>query len=174
MNIINFTLQYPLLCQPHLITRANARELEYAFGCVAYGLELNMVKLHIKRGDESQFLFETTVEVALSELLVQLVRLQNGRLKVSRLCQGIWYMSYMPIDNDIYDVPHRTTWLGQTYGNLNHVVMVRINWNKCVKIRRNWTFGSARCDVAAQHARSDRGADWWAKTQRWLCRSLHS
>lgn len=49
-----------------------------------------MVKLHIKRGEESLFLYETTVEAPLSELIVQLVRLQNGRLKVSRLCQGMY------------------------------------------------------------------------------------
>ncbi len=48
-----------------------------------------MVKLHIKRGEESLFLYETTVEAPLSEVVVQLVRLQNGRLKVSRLCQGM-------------------------------------------------------------------------------------
>lgn len=47
-----------------------------------------MVKLHIKRGDESQFLVETTVEIPISELTVQLVRFYNGRLKVDRLCQG--------------------------------------------------------------------------------------
>ena len=47
-----------------------------------------MVKLHIKRGDESQFLVETTVEIPVSELIVQLVRFYNGRLKVDRLCQG--------------------------------------------------------------------------------------
>ena len=49
-----------------------------------------MVKLHIKRGEESLFLYETTAEAPLSEVVVQLVRLQNGRLKVSRLCQGIY------------------------------------------------------------------------------------
>ena len=49
-----------------------------------------MVKLHIKRGEESLFLYETTVEAPLSEVVVQLVRLQNGRLKVSRLCQGMY------------------------------------------------------------------------------------
>jgi len=47
-----------------------------------------MVKLHIKRGDESQFLVETTVETPISDLLVHLVGLFNGRLKVDRLCQG--------------------------------------------------------------------------------------
>ena len=48
----------------------------------------SMVKLHIKSGDESQFLFETTVEIPVAELIPQLVRLYNGRLKVDRLCQG--------------------------------------------------------------------------------------
>lgn len=48
-----------------------------------------MVKLHVKRGDESIFLFETTVEVLVKELLAQLVKIYNGILKVQRLCQGI-------------------------------------------------------------------------------------
>ena len=47
-----------------------------------------MVKLHIKRGAESQFLYETTTEIPLSQLVPHLVRLFNGRLKVDRLCQG--------------------------------------------------------------------------------------
>ena len=48
-----------------------------------------MVKLHIKNGDTSQFLFEITVEILTAELIPQLVRLYNGRLKVDRLCQGV-------------------------------------------------------------------------------------
>ena len=51
-----------------------------------------MVKLHIKKGDESQFLFETTVDIPIEQLLQQLVRLYNGRLKVDRLCQGEFIM----------------------------------------------------------------------------------
>jgi len=47
-----------------------------------------MVKLHIKRGDESLFLFETSVQTQLQELVPQLVKLHNGILKVQRLCQG--------------------------------------------------------------------------------------
>ena len=47
-----------------------------------------MVKLHVKRGEDSLFLFETTCEVALEELIPSLVKIQNGRLKVDRLCQG--------------------------------------------------------------------------------------
>lgn len=44
-----------------------------------------MVKLHIKQGEESLFLFETTCQGELSELIPQLVRIQNGRLKIERL-----------------------------------------------------------------------------------------
>jgi hypothetical protein len=46
-----------------------------------------MVKLHIKKGDESQFLFETSVDVMVDDLIKQLVKLYNGRLKIQRLCQ---------------------------------------------------------------------------------------
>ena len=47
-----------------------------------------MVKLHLKQGDESLFLFETTCQAELSELIPQLVRIQNGRLKIERLFYG--------------------------------------------------------------------------------------
>ena len=52
-------------------------------------LQLEMVKLHVKRGDESQFLFEATTDAPLAQLVPHLVRLFNGRLKVDRLCQGL-------------------------------------------------------------------------------------
>ncbi|XP_065909047.1 cilia- and flagella-associated protein 298-like [Dysidea avara] len=48
-----------------------------------------MVKIHVKRGDENRFLFETNCGVSLNELTTQLARLHNGMLKVSRLCQEI-------------------------------------------------------------------------------------
>ena len=47
-----------------------------------------MVKLHVKKGDESFFLFETTVNVFVQDLVLPLVKLYNGLLKVQRLCQG--------------------------------------------------------------------------------------
>ena len=47
-----------------------------------------MVKIHVKRGDESRFLFDTNCSVPLNQLITQLARLHNGMLKVSRLCQG--------------------------------------------------------------------------------------
>ena len=47
-----------------------------------------MVKFHIKRGDESQFLYDTRTDTPLSQLIPHLVSLFNGRLKVDRLCQG--------------------------------------------------------------------------------------
>ncbi len=47
-----------------------------------------MVKIHVKRGDDSQFLYETTVSISVEQLQIVLVRIFNGRLKVDRLSQG--------------------------------------------------------------------------------------
>ena len=47
-----------------------------------------MVKLHIKKGDESQFLFETTIEASVEETLKLICNIYNGRLKIQRLCAG--------------------------------------------------------------------------------------
>lgn len=45
-----------------------------------------MVRLVVKRGDESQFLFDTTLGAPLESLLLEIVALFNGRLKVLRIC----------------------------------------------------------------------------------------
>lgn len=45
-----------------------------------------MVILHVKRGDESQFLFETNVNNPVEEVVKDIVAIFNGRLKVERLC----------------------------------------------------------------------------------------
>lgn len=47
-----------------------------------------MVQLHLKRGDESQFLFSTTVDTPLETVIQQITAIYNGRLKVDRLCSG--------------------------------------------------------------------------------------
>ncbi|KAM9846625.1 cilia- and flagella-associated protein 298 [Aulostomus maculatus] len=45
-----------------------------------------MVQLHVKRGDESQFLFNTTVDASLDTVVQQITAIYNGRLKVDRIC----------------------------------------------------------------------------------------
>ncbi|KAG7157569.1 cilia- and flagella-associated protein 298-A-like [Homarus americanus] len=45
-----------------------------------------MVILHIKRGDESHFLLEDTVQSPVEEVLNRVVMIHNGRLKVQRIC----------------------------------------------------------------------------------------
>jgi hypothetical protein len=45
-----------------------------------------MVILHVKKGDESQFLFETTVKTPVDEIISRLVKIYNGRLKIQRIC----------------------------------------------------------------------------------------
>ncbi|XP_045197049.2 cilia- and flagella-associated protein 298-like [Mercenaria mercenaria] len=48
-----------------------------------------MVKLSIKKGDEPQFLYETTVEATVDDTLAEVATIYNGRLKVQRLCAEI-------------------------------------------------------------------------------------
>ncbi|XP_029956411.1 cilia- and flagella-associated protein 298 [Salarias fasciatus] len=48
-----------------------------------------MVQLHVKHGDESQFLFNTTVDAPLEEIIHQITAIYNGRLKVDRICSEI-------------------------------------------------------------------------------------
>ncbi|XP_030216027.1 cilia- and flagella-associated protein 298 isoform X1 [Gadus morhua] len=45
-----------------------------------------MVQLHLKRGDESQFLLDTTADVSVESLVQQVAIVYNGRLKVERIC----------------------------------------------------------------------------------------
>lgn len=45
-----------------------------------------MVLLHIKRGNESQFLYEASVTTPVSHLNKEIVLIYNGRLKISRIC----------------------------------------------------------------------------------------
>jgi hypothetical protein len=47
-----------------------------------------MVKLHVKRGDESQFLYETTVDIPIDEIIKEVTVIYNGRLKIRRICDG--------------------------------------------------------------------------------------
>jgi len=55
---------------------------------ILYNKFLNMVKLHIKKGDQSQFLYETTVNENIGELTKKLTKIFNGRLKIDRLYYG--------------------------------------------------------------------------------------
>jgi hypothetical protein len=59
-----------------------------------------MVQLHIKRGEESQFLFETTLTTPTDSLLSLILSIYNARLKVGRICGEIQelakYGTYLP------------------------------------------------------------------------------
>lgn len=47
-----------------------------------------MVQLHVKRGDDSQFLLTTTVDAPVDTIIQQIAAIYSGRLKVDRLCSG--------------------------------------------------------------------------------------
>jgi hypothetical protein len=52
-----------------------------------------MVKLHIKKGDESLFLFETSVDSSVEACLKVVCNIYNGRLKIGRLCSEIEFLA---------------------------------------------------------------------------------
>lgn len=45
-----------------------------------------MVILHVKHGDESQFLYETSVNTSTDSIIADVTSIYNGRLKISRIC----------------------------------------------------------------------------------------
>ncbi|KAM9780545.1 cilia- and flagella-associated protein 298-like [Neosynchiropus ocellatus] len=45
-----------------------------------------MVRLHVKRGDESQFLLDTTLDESVDSLIHHITAIYNKRLKVMRIC----------------------------------------------------------------------------------------
>lgn len=48
-----------------------------------------MVILHVKHNDQSQFLFETTLNTPVEEVVTKITAIYNGRLKVNRICSEI-------------------------------------------------------------------------------------
>ncbi|MEQ2294076.1 hypothetical protein AMECASPLE_000179 [Ameca splendens] len=56
-----------------------------------------MVQLHVKRGDESQFLFNTSTDAPLETVIQQVAAIYNGRLKVDRICSGKNLSSSLPV-----------------------------------------------------------------------------
>lgn len=48
-----------------------------------------MVILHVKNGDESQFLYETSVNTSIDDIITDVTAIYNGRLKISRICYEV-------------------------------------------------------------------------------------
>ena len=48
-----------------------------------------MVQIHVKKGEESQFLLDCTASVPMNELTVQVATLYNDCLRIGRLCDGM-------------------------------------------------------------------------------------
>ncbi|KAI6645893.1 hypothetical protein LOD99_13151 [Oopsacas minuta] len=61
-----------------------------------------MVKLHVKQGETSLFLYETKCSVSVQELLKEIIELHNLRLKVDRLCDEVINMA----DHGVALPPH--------------------------------------------------------------------
>lgn len=62
--------------------------------CYFFAIEAaKMVRLHVKHGDKSQFLYDTTVTIEIEELITQLGDLYNTRLKIERVCQEMEFLA---------------------------------------------------------------------------------
>lgn len=61
-----------------------------------------MVKLHVKQGDTSLFLYETVCSVSILQLLREITEIHNLRLKVDRVCDEIVNMA----DHGVALPPH--------------------------------------------------------------------
>ncbi|XP_076658327.1 cilia- and flagella-associated protein 298-like [Halictus rubicundus] len=48
-----------------------------------------MVRLHVKKGEESQFLHDTHVDAMVQDVIYDITIIYNGRLKISRICYEI-------------------------------------------------------------------------------------
>lgn len=51
-----------------------------------------MVLIHVKYGDESQFLYDASLETSVEECTLNITSIYNGRLKISRICSGNYYL----------------------------------------------------------------------------------
>lgn len=54
-----------------------------------------MVVIHIKHGDESQFLYETSLVTSVDECTLNITSIYNGRLKISRICCGDYRLFFL-------------------------------------------------------------------------------
>ncbi|CAL1273901.1 unnamed protein product [Larinioides sclopetarius] len=52
-----------------------------------------MVKLHVKKGDQSLFWFEAPTSNNIGDLIISLTQIHNGKLKIQRLCYEIEELS---------------------------------------------------------------------------------
>lgn len=50
-----------------------------------------MVKITVKRNNDPQFLYETTVDTSIDFLLQDITTIYNGRLKIQRICAGLYF-----------------------------------------------------------------------------------
>ena len=117
-----------------------------------------MVKLHVKKGEESQFLFETTVEQNVYECLKQICNIYNGRLKVDRLCTEIEYLSKAGIS-----LPHNMQ--GLTEEQIAELKLVDEWSEKCVP---SGGFVERKDEIGRRNGRApiDRMAEILSKTMR--------
>lgn len=64
-----------------------------------------MVILNIKRGDEYQFLYETSLDTKVEKVQQEVLVIFNGRLKISRICSGTYLQFFYRLRLDSFIPP---------------------------------------------------------------------
>lgn len=125
-----------------------------------------MVQLHVKRGDESQFLFNTTVDASVETVIQQIAVIYNGKLKVERICSGentcCLYSLYM--DKNV-NIIHFFA-VGQILNTWECFCFVLFFLVLCVCACRDPRADRSWHHPATQHAGADRGASSGAQAKR--------
>ena len=52
-----------------------------------------MVRFKVKKGDEDPFLWETTLDTPVQQLVMDIVQVYNGRLKVKRVADELFQLA---------------------------------------------------------------------------------
>lgn len=155
-----------------------------------------MVLLHVKRMDESLFLFNTTTDAPLETVIQQITAIYNGRLKVDRICSGenlpflgvfgrhlhtalsklvfkisLWTHMHMSVKSFVDVFLHHT--LSKYFSCKVFSSITDTNVSVLIILRdpracRSWYHTSTL------HAGADRGAGRGAEAEGWMGRQVHS
>jgi len=68
--------------------------------------KITMGKLHVKHGDESQFLYQTSVSSNTDEVISNIIQLYNYRLKIQRISHELEQLSQYGVVNPSADCNH--------------------------------------------------------------------
>ncbi len=153
-----------------------------------------MVQLHVKRGDESQFLFSTTVDVSIETLTQQGQRHLWWKIKSGQdlhwydndviLLTFFGFYWFMLFDIRVHTIECMYYSVSGSYSNRDkcknkcetfNCILLHKNWyHFYLFLHRNSRAGRSWRLSSTEYARPDRWSDHGAQTKGWMGRPLYS